>query len=197
MKIGMADRRTMVRNHAKEYQRRSKGQKSRILGVFVKATGYNRTYAARLLRGEGRRVWLKPGVAVQGDIGLREKRSRPKVYGPKVLKPLKQIWEFLDYLCGKRLAAQRLASGEFVWPGATRALLWYCEEPFQREKGPGSLTETREALDELADLLAQRDGQVRELNAKLRTASEELEDAYRRLQARPRSRIAKKNSAAS
>ncbi len=97
-----------------------------------------------------------------------------------------------DSWAEKSRAAQRLAREKFTWPGATRALLQYCEQPFQREKGPGYLTETRETLDELADLLAQRDGQVRELNERLRTVSEELEDAYRRLQARLRSRIAKK-----
>ena len=57
MKIAMTDRRTMVKHHAKEYQRARKGEKSRALAVFVKATGYNRTYAARVLRRHGQRIW--------------------------------------------------------------------------------------------------------------------------------------------
>lgn len=114
MKIPMEDRRTMVKHQAVEYQRARKGVKSRILDLFVKTTGYNRTYGARLLRGHGKRTWLRPGLAVKGDIGIKGKRSRPKVYGPEVLAALKQIWECLDYLCGKRLAR--------AIPGAVEAL---------------------------------------------------------------------------
>ena len=109
----MTDRRTMVKHHAKEYQRASKGKKSRVLDVFVEATGCNRTYAARVLRRHGQRIWLKPGLAVEGDIGIRTKRCRRKVYA-EVVGPLKRIWECLDYLCGKRMAR--------ALPGALEAL---------------------------------------------------------------------------
>lgn len=100
----MESRRELVRHHAGAYQRAGKGQKSRLLGVFVEATGYNRVYAARLLRLQGRRVWVGPGVAVVADVGVRARRQGRKRYGPEVLAPLKRIWKMLDYPCGKRLA---------------------------------------------------------------------------------------------
>jgi glycosyltransferase involved in cell wall biosynthesis len=112
---------------------------------------------------------------------------------PKRLREtFRKILDERDSWNEKGRAAQRLAKEKFVWPGATRSLLQYCEEPFRREKRQGYLTETREALDTLAVLLTKRDEQIRELHEKLRTKSEELEDAYRRLQARLRSRIARK-----
>jgi hypothetical protein len=119
MKITMEDRRTMVKHHAKEYQGARKGAKSLILDLFVKTTGYNRTYGARLLRGHGERIWLRPGLAVKGDIGIREKRCRQKVYGAEVLAALKRVWECLDYLCGKRLVR--------AVPGALEALMRHKE----------------------------------------------------------------------
>jgi Integrase core domain len=103
-KLAMEARREMVRHHAKAYQGARKGEKRKFLDMFVEATGYNRVYAARLLRQQGRRVWIKPGLAVVGDGRVRVKRRRPKVYGPEVVEPLKRIWRMLDYPCGKRLA---------------------------------------------------------------------------------------------
>ncbi len=40
-----------------------------------------------------------------GDLGKRVRRQRARKYDQKVLEALKMIWEILDYLCGKRLAA--------------------------------------------------------------------------------------------
>lgn len=104
MKIPMDERRAFVKNHAKEYQKAGKGKKEQILDVFVEAAGYNRVYAARILRQHGQRIWVAPGKAVRGDIRLRPKRVRSKKYGPEVVGPLIQIWACLDYMCGKRLA---------------------------------------------------------------------------------------------
>lgn len=103
-KIRMESRRELVRHHAKAYQRGTKGEKSELLEMFVQATGYNRVYAARLLRWQGRKVWVKPGVAVVGEVRVRPRRQRPKRYGPDVLAALKRIWKLLDFPCGKRLA---------------------------------------------------------------------------------------------
>lgn len=107
----MESRRELVRHHARAYQRATKGERGKILEMIVQATGYNRVYAARLLRLQGRRVWLGPGVAVVADVRVRPRRERRRRYGPEVLPPLKRIWKLLDYPCGKRLAA---AMGEVV-----------------------------------------------------------------------------------
>jgi hypothetical protein len=62
-------------------------------------------YAAWLLRGHGTKVQVKPGVLVEGAAEVRTVRPRQPRYGPEVAKVLKQVWETMDYICGKRLAA--------------------------------------------------------------------------------------------
>lgn len=126
----METRRALVAVHAKDYQGAAKKQRGEILTMVVQATGYNRVYAARLLRGHGRRVWVRPGVAVQGDAKVRLRRHRPKRYGAELLAPLKRLWELLDYPCGKRLAAGLKGlvealerHGEFPWKASVREQL--------------------------------------------------------------------------
>jgi len=76
-----------------------------MLSEFVGSTGYGRVYAAWVLRRHGLRVEIKPGVLVEGDAMVRTRPPRRREYGPDVAKVLTQVWETMDYLCGKRLAA--------------------------------------------------------------------------------------------
>ncbi|MDA2924998.1 hypothetical protein MYX65_10170 [Acidobacteria bacterium AH-259-L09] len=101
----MRERRVLVKAFAGEYRKGGKKEKGAILKRFVKASGYVRRYAARLLRNQGRRVVLRPGVLVEGDVTIRVRRRRRRTYGEDVKRELKRIWEMLDYLCGKRLVA--------------------------------------------------------------------------------------------
>lgn len=101
----MRERRVLVKAFAGEYRKGGKKEKGAILKRFVKASGYVRRYAARLLRNQGRRVVLRPGVRVEGDVTIRVRRRRRRIYGEDVKRELKRIWEMLDYLCGKRLVA--------------------------------------------------------------------------------------------
>ena len=94
----------MVKAFAKEYQRGRKKDKGAIFDGFVEATGYQRRYAARLLRHSGRRVWFGRGVVVEADIRCRVPRRR-RIDDGEVQRALKEIWQLLDYLCGKRLVA--------------------------------------------------------------------------------------------
>ena len=71
----------------------------------MEATGYGRRYAARVLRGQGRRVFLKRGVVLEGDVGVRSRRPRKRIYGEEVRRALQRLWEMLDYLSGRRMAA--------------------------------------------------------------------------------------------
>jgi hypothetical protein len=103
MKIPMEERRILVKHEAKGYQRSGKKEKTAILDRFVAATGYDRVYAARVLRTHGKCVRLKGSAVAQADATGRFKRGRGRVYGPELLAPLKTIWETLDYVCGKRL----------------------------------------------------------------------------------------------
>jgi hypothetical protein len=100
----MQERKTVTKAMANQYRRAPKKTKGRILDEFVEATGYNRVYAARVLRGHGKRVEVSPQVMLEGSARVRKKR-RPgdRVYGDDVLKALKKVWKCMDYICGKRL----------------------------------------------------------------------------------------------
>jgi hypothetical protein len=74
------------------YQRSSREQKGWILDEFCAATGYNRKYAIKLLRGPFPRSVLPPG------------HGRPPVYGGQDLALLRTCWEIADQVCSKRLA---------------------------------------------------------------------------------------------
>jgi hypothetical protein len=101
----MKERKVLTKALAGQYRKAPKKGKGQILDSFVEATGYNRSYASRLLRNHGRRVHVGSGVWVEGDAGCRVKRPRARVYGPKVVKALKKVWEILDYINSKRLEA--------------------------------------------------------------------------------------------
>jgi hypothetical protein len=77
---------------AMRYQRSSREQKGWILDEFCAATGYNRKYAVKLLRGPFPRAALPPG------------HGRPPVYGPQDAAVLRMCWEIADQVCSKRLA---------------------------------------------------------------------------------------------
>ena len=105
MRLTMHERKTVTKAMAGQYRKASKKEKGRILDDFTQATGYNRVYAAQVLRGHGKRVEVKPGVVLEGSVRAKKKaRVRERDYGPDVLKALKRIWKYMDYICGKRLA---------------------------------------------------------------------------------------------
>ena len=77
------------RGGAMRYQRSSREQKGWILDEFCAATGYNRKYAIKLLRGPFPRAALPPG------------HGRPPVYGPEEVALLRPCWQIADYVCSK------------------------------------------------------------------------------------------------
>ena len=77
---------------AMRYQRSGREQKGWILDEFCAATGYNRKYAIKLLRGPVPRAVLPPG------------HGRPPAYGPEEVALPRPCWEIADYVCSKRLA---------------------------------------------------------------------------------------------
>ena len=77
---------------AMRYQRSGREQKGWILDEFCAATGYNRKYAIKLLRGPVPRAALPPG------------HGRPPVYGPEEVALLRPCWQIADHICSKRLA---------------------------------------------------------------------------------------------
>ena len=100
MGLDMRTRKTLVKEVARRYRRGRKKDKGRFLDEFVALTGYNRCYAARVLRDSDRRGYQPPARRRRGG-----KRGRKKKYGAEVLTALRKIWGILDFACGKRLTA--------------------------------------------------------------------------------------------
>jgi len=105
MRLSMKARRAVTKGLAMQYQRGSKKEKSAILDRFVEATGYNRAYAAGLLRNHGKRLETAPGVVLEASVRAKKPSApRKRRYGARELKALKKVWNIMDYICGKRLA---------------------------------------------------------------------------------------------
>ncbi len=73
------------------YRGASRMEKSRLLDEFIRATGYHRKSAVRLLSGAK-------------STGTAGGRGRSPVYGPEMRDALAAVWDASDRLCGKRLA---------------------------------------------------------------------------------------------
>jgi hypothetical protein len=104
MRLPMKERKTVTKVSSARYRRAGKKEKGRILDEFTQDTGYNRVYAARVLRRHGQRVEVAPKVIVEGSVHVKRKRTRDREYGPEVVAALTEIWETMDFVCGKRLA---------------------------------------------------------------------------------------------
>jgi hypothetical protein len=101
----MKQRQAVTKVTAKRYEQASKKEKKQMLDEFCRTTGYNRCYARWVLRHQGRRLAVRDGVVVKADLARRQKRVKARTYDEPVQRALVQIWELLDYLCGKRLVA--------------------------------------------------------------------------------------------
>ena len=91
MRLTMKERKTLTKALAEQYRRGAKNVKGAILDQFTEAAGYNRCYARRLLRDHGKRVYVSPNRAVEGDAHLRPQRARRRTYDEEVLAPLAKI----------------------------------------------------------------------------------------------------------
>ena len=105
MRLTMSDRRVLIKTFAPRYQKSRKKKRGELLDEFTQMTGYNRSYAAYLLRHQGKRIRLGERVVGIADATQKLPQERPRKYGRQVVKVLKKIWALLDYMCGKRLAA--------------------------------------------------------------------------------------------
>ena len=93
MPLDMSQRKAVTKEMRVRYRKAPKGKRGEILDHFTELTGYNRSYAARVLRaGAPRAAGGKP-------------RGRPRTYTTEVLPMLRRVWASLDFACGKRVAA--------------------------------------------------------------------------------------------
>ncbi len=109
MRLSMATRRELSKEVARRYQRASRSGKSFFLKEFCQGVGYNRQYAAFLLRCWGRPVHMRlpsggQEVVVVGERQARKQwQARTRIYDEVVREYLVSFWEVLDHPCGKRL----------------------------------------------------------------------------------------------
>jgi len=105
MRLTMKERRRLAEATAGRYRKAGKKEKRKILDEFVASTGFARSYAALVLRNQGREVAVAKKLRVRGDMGARLPRpGRGPSYDEATVKALVQVWRLMDYICGKRLA---------------------------------------------------------------------------------------------
>ena len=101
----MKERKRIAAATAGRYRKAGKKEKGMILNEFVELTGFARSYAALVLRNQGRVLQVNRQMRVRGDVGKKLPRpGRGPTYDKQTVKVLVQVWRFLDYICGKRLA---------------------------------------------------------------------------------------------
>jgi hypothetical protein len=107
VEMSMRSRKELTAATARRYRNSGRAAKAQILTHFCSSSGYNRAYAAMLLRGYGLVRW------VNGSSGIVElhqtKRhahggGRPRIYDAPLLRVLVNLWGRFGCLCGKRLA---------------------------------------------------------------------------------------------
>lgn len=101
----MKERKRIAEATAGRYRKAGKKEKGAILNEFVELTGFARSYAALVLRNQGRVVPVNRKLRVRGDVGKKLPRpGRGPTYDERAVKVLVQVWRIMDYICGKRLA---------------------------------------------------------------------------------------------
>lgn len=111
MRLAMEERRSVTPVVAKRYQKATKKERITILGEYIQLTGYNRSYAAFVLRNHGRRMEINNNTVLVGDCSKKVKRTRDRTYDEPVVRVLKKVWQIMGFICGKRLKS---ASNEVI-----------------------------------------------------------------------------------
>ena len=89
--LTMKEKGALSRTVRARYQKGSKKEKSKILDEFIETTGYNRSYARRILG----------SLKKQGRKRIRKPKQR--IYDASVFYPLRTLWIAADGICGQRL----------------------------------------------------------------------------------------------
>jgi hypothetical protein len=104
MGLTAKEKRAATKVTASRYQKAAKNQKGIILEEFAALTGYNRCYAAYLLRIQGKKRYIDRNTVIVADVGKKRVSPRKRFYDELVITVLVKIWLIMDCLCGKRLA---------------------------------------------------------------------------------------------
>ena len=106
--LAMKHRKAVTSAVQNRYVKAIKKAKTMILDEFCTTTGYNRVYAARILRLKVGKVIgyaRMGGKKIKYVIGKKKKtkKKRDKIYTYDVFLKLKKIWAIFDFICSKRL----------------------------------------------------------------------------------------------
>ena len=104
MRLTVKEKKKLTAVMAPEYQRARKKERGDILDQFIRATRYNRCYAAHVLRTHGKKRWINTETVLVADARQRRTRKKERIYDDAVASSLKKAWEIMDFICGKRLA---------------------------------------------------------------------------------------------
>lgn len=96
MPLTLKERQAVVKELAVHYRRAGKGDKGRILDEACQLLGYNRTYAARVLR--------QPPQRSARTGGRRPGSGRKPIYDDEVITALRRVWAVMGFAAGKRMA---------------------------------------------------------------------------------------------
>ena len=96
MRLTLKEKQAVTSKLKKKYNQASKTQKGEIIDWLVEVAGYNRKYAATLLR-NGNKKKAKPNKP-------SPRTGRPPKYDEEVFLALRRIWFTAGCICGKRLA---------------------------------------------------------------------------------------------
>ncbi|MCK4241494.1 MAG: transposase, partial [Candidatus Atribacteria bacterium] len=103
--LTMRHKKAITKELRDRYQRASKKEKTMMLDEFIRLTGYNRSYAARVLRIKRVLGYLNiAGKRIKYVADKKIKREKKKFYDKEVFIALKKILIICDYICSKRLA---------------------------------------------------------------------------------------------
>ena len=107
--LTMKEKKALTAEIQNRYDKAIKKAKTGILDEFTATTGYNRNYAARILRLKVGKVIgysRMGGKKIKYVIGKRKRKKykKPRIYTYDVFLKLKKIWAVFDFICSKRLA---------------------------------------------------------------------------------------------
>jgi len=107
--LTMREKKALTAEIQNRYNKASKKTKVGILDEFTTTTGYNRNYAARILRLKVGKVigyTRMGGKKIKYVIGKRKRKKyrKPRIYTYDVFLALRRIWTIFDFICSKRLA---------------------------------------------------------------------------------------------
>ena len=102
--LTMGQKKAVTRELQDRYRKCSRKEKTVLLNEFIQLTGYNRSYAGRVLRRKEILGYLTIFGKRVKYVAADRKRKKQRFYDEEVLSALKELWEEADSICSKRLA---------------------------------------------------------------------------------------------